>query len=106
MIRVHVQPGICGLESTIDAACEDGQMVRLEIESTCPNIKALSGPLAEVDGYSIAFSRFSESPVYRAAETEFKHAACPVPIAIVKAVEAACGLALPKNVEVTIERID
>lgn len=33
-----------------------------------------------------------------------KHAACPVPSAIIKGVEVACGLALPKDVEIKIAK--
>jgi len=32
------------------------------------------------------------------------HAACPVPVGIIKAVEVASGLALPKDVKIEIEK--
>jgi len=104
MIDVHVTPGICGLETHIQAQSADSQQVQLTIESKCPHIAALQEPLAEVDGYGIVFAPFSQSPVYQAAEQNFKHAACPVPAAIIKAVEAACNLALPKDVHFEIKK--
>lgn len=104
MTTVKVQPGICGLLTEIQAESDDGQNVRLALESECPAITAMGGELPTVDGYSAAFAKFSESPVYQAAEKHFKHAACPVPMAMIKAVEVACGLALPKDVDVSIER--
>jgi hypothetical protein len=52
----------------------------------------------------VAFANFMENPVYIAAAKHYKHAACPVPSGIVKAIEVACGLALPKDVSFKIEK--
>ncbi len=103
MAKVAVDPGICGLKSTIEAASEDGQACTLRIESDCEAIRALAQEIATLDGYEVAFKPFAENPVYLAAGRHYKHAACPVPSAIVKAVEVACHLALPKDVSVSIE---
>ena len=105
MIMVKVQPGICGLPTEIHGDSEDGQNVTLSFVSSCPAIEAMGESLKTVDGYAASFAKFSESPIYQAAEKNFKHAACPVPMAVVKTVEAVCGLALPKDVEVSIERV-
>jgi len=104
MATVKVQPGICGLQTEIHATSEDGQEVRLTIQSECEAITAMGKELEIVDGYGVVFAKFSDSPVYQAAERHFKHAACPVPMAIIKAVEVACNCALPKDVEVSIEK--
>ncbi len=104
MTIVKVHPGICGMISTIKAVSEDGQMVNLEIESVCPSITALNEALKTVDAYQVCFAKFSASPVYQAADENFKHAACPVPAAIIKAIEAEAGLALAKDVSVVIEK--
>jgi hypothetical protein len=98
MIRLDIDPGICGLQTRLQASSDDGRLVRLNIESQCPSIQALQGSLGELDAYEVCFAGFRDSPVYAAAGEHFKHAACPVPGAIIKAVEAAAGLALPKNV--------
>ncbi|WP_319478327.1 DUF6951 family protein [Marispirochaeta aestuarii] len=103
MIRLELDPGICGLKTRIEASSEDGRLVRLGIESQCPSIQALEESLEEVDAYQVCFADFRDSPVYKAAGEHFKHAACPVPSAIIKAVEAAAGLALPKDVRFTFE---
>ncbi|WP_319560529.1 DUF6951 family protein [Marispirochaeta sp.] len=104
MIRVEVDPGICGLRTTIQASSEDGRLVKITIDSQCPSIRALGESLGELDAFQVCFTGFQDSPVYQAAAEHFKHAACPVPAAIIKAVEAAAGLALPKNTIFTIER--
>jgi hypothetical protein len=49
------------------------------------------------------FGKLCDSGVYRAAQQYCRHPACPVPCAVLKAIEAACGLALPRDVEIRIE---
>ncbi|MFZ4614755.1 MAG: DUF6951 family protein [Rectinemataceae bacterium] len=95
---VEVDPGICGFPARISASSEDGMACSLVIESGCEAITALAAELTQVDAYEVAFTNFAENPVYLAASRHYKHAACPVPSAIVKAVEIACRLALPKAV--------
>ena len=104
MSSISVDPGICGLATRILAVSEDGQACRLDIHSECEAIMALAGEITEVDGFAVAFSNFPANPVYEAATRHFKHAACPVPSAIIKAVEVACGLALPKDVQFEVEK--
>ncbi len=104
MSTCTVDAGICGLSTTIRAVSEDGQACTLVIESECEAIQAMGEELRELDGYSVAFSPFDRNPVYQAATAHYKHAACPVPSAIIKAVEVACTLALPKDVTMKVER--
>lgn len=110
MTSVHINPGICGLPTKVTANSEDGQTVSLSIQSSCPNIQLFADKLTEVDAFEVCFARFSESPVYQAMEKSqagdknFRHAACPVPSGIIKAVECAAGLALPAKVEFEIEK--
>ncbi|HUX42519.1 MAG TPA: hypothetical protein VMV83_15230 [Rectinemataceae bacterium] len=103
MAKVAVDPGICGLKSTIHAVSEDGQACVLSIDSDCEAIRALALEIGTLDGYEVAFKPFAENPVYLAAGRHYKHAACPLPSAVIKAVEVACRLALPKDVAFTIE---
>jgi hypothetical protein len=106
MIVVDVDPGICGLPSKMHIYSRNMQHATVEIESACPDIQALAEELGEVDGYSEAFNKVGCSPVYELARKHCKHAACPVPMAIVKGVEAAIGAALPKDVTVKMEKVD
>jgi len=104
MARVSVDPGICGLKSVATALSEDGQTCEVSVETECEAIRAFAEELGSLDGFAAAFSKFEENPVYIAAGKHCKHAACPVPSAVIKAVEVACGLALPKNVEFLVEK--
>ena len=105
MVEVKVNPGVCGLKSTLKVSSEDMQTALIEMVTDCPNIKPLAQELKEVDAYEECFSKLGESNVYELAKKHCKHAACPVPSAIIKGIEVACGLALPKDVEIIIEKI-
>lgn len=101
MKKVAINPGVCGFTADVKAVTEDGQTVKLEIESQCGYIKKLAEILgAEVDGYAVCFCKFGGGPVCDAAKEACKHTACPVPMGIIKCIEAECGLALPRDVEV------
>ena len=104
MIKVTVDAGICGFSTVITAVCEDGQNAAIKIETECPSLKPLEDELKEVDALSECFGSMCETKVYSQTGKYCKHAACPVPCGIIKAVEAACGLALPKDAVITVEK--
>lgn len=106
MITVQTDPGICGLPSTITSSSEDMQNVKIEIDSKCPDIMKIAEKIKEVNAMEEVFGKIGENAVYTAAKEHCKHAACPVPAAIMKAVEAAAGLALPKDVTIRIAKSD
>lgn len=105
MVEVKVNPGVCGLNTMIKVDSEDMQNAVIEIITECPNIKPMEQELKEVDGYEECFSKLGDSRVYELAKKYCKHAACPVPSAIIKGIEVACGLALPKDVDIKISKI-
>lgn len=104
MARVDVSPGICGLNTKLLITADDMQMVKVEIESDCPYIMAMKDGLVDLDGFEECFAKYGESTVYKVAGEHVKHLACPVPTAIIKGMEVACGLALPKDVTINIEK--
>jgi hypothetical protein len=104
MVEVQVNPGICGLKTTISANSEDAQTTELKICTDCPSLKPFEEELKEADGYEVCFGKPGDSLVFELANKYCRHPGCPVPVAIIKAIEVACGLALPKNVEISIEK--
>jgi len=104
MAAVEISPGICGLKTKLIITADEEQIVQVKIESECPHIAAMQEELKDLDGYSECFARYRSSTVYTAAEKNIKHLACPVPTAIIKGMEVTCGLALPKNVTLVIEK--
>jgi len=104
MIKVTVNPGACGLITHLFIEGADVKKVNIEIESQCPQIMAMKEDLQDLDGYKECFAKYVDSTVYKSAQKHCRHLACPVPTAIIKGMEAACGLAVPKDVTIQIER--
>jgi hypothetical protein len=101
-VLVRVDPGICGFHCEIRATSPNKRVARLSIvDSNCKNIQRLNAEIGEVAMMDL-FLPFCRNPVLIAAEKSGCHAACPVPTALIKAVEAAMGLALPKSVVIDI----
>jgi len=76
------------------------------IESECANVAKLSEEIASVSVLDELRVPINETAVYRAAAACRLHAACPVPSAILKAIEVSAGLALPADVHMAIETLD
>ena len=105
MIKVTVNPGICGLSTEIILESQDMQNVVLSIQTDCPNLKPFEDELKEADGFSECFGKMCDTKVYTLANLYCKHVACPVPCSIIKGIEAVCGFALPKDVHIGIEKV-
>ena len=104
MATVTVNPGVCGLKSTIKADSEDMQNAVLNIESQCSFIQAMAKEIKEVDGFTECFGKLGDGTIYQSAKKYCKHASCPVVSGILKSVEVACGLALPADVNMKISK--
>lgn len=102
---VNVVSGICGMITEIRATSEDQSgMVNLEINTRCEGIQKLADELKVVNPMEeISFG--GEGPkTLRMAAKHCKHAACPVPSGIIKAIEVASGLALPKDASIKVRQ--
>ncbi len=106
MINLEIDAGVCGMKTVVKAKSDDMQTARLDIRSDCPDIEKAAEELKEINGMQEAFGKIGNTVVYETARKYCKHAACPVPAAIIKAAEAACGLALPKDVAISMEKIE
>jgi len=104
MATVTVSPGICGFTSTITATVDDMYNVEITIDSPCAKIQELAGQIAELSAFDEIRKPITESAVYQAAAAGRCHTACPIPSAVIKAIEVAAGLALPKDVTFTISK--
>jgi hypothetical protein len=104
MATAEVLPGICGLRTTVEAHKADDDMITLTIQSECKAIQRLAAVLTEVNPYrEMSFRR--EGPLtMQLAAKHCSHAACPVPVGIIKAVEVEAGLALPADVSIKISK--
>lgn len=104
MVEVKVNPGICGLKSELTLDSEDMQTVTIGFKTDCPSLKPLEDELTEIDGYEVCFAKLGDGPVYELSHKYCKHPGCPVPAALIKGIEVACGLALPKDADIKIEK--
>lgn len=99
-VSVSVDPGICGFPCTIVVTAKARRQVKVEITgSDCKHVQQLGAQVTEI-GLKELFKPLSRHPIFVSAERAGCHSACPIPAALVKAVEVAMGLALPKAVRI------
>ncbi|MGQ9631286.1 MAG: DUF6951 family protein [bacterium] len=104
MAKVKIDAGICGFVTEVVAESEDMQYVALRVESPCPNVQKLAEELTREPLDALleiaprkSCGRPNNSRILEASSKHIPHPACPVCVGILKAVEVAVGLALPKD---------
>lgn len=101
MAKAEIFSGICGF-TTVAEARMNGSRCTLRIESDCDAIQRFAENLSEVDPFQEISFRGEGPRILKSAAQHCHHAACPVPAGIIKAVEIAAGLALPKDVTIKL----
>ena len=104
MAVVEVRAGVCGLNTQIISKADEQFRVILEITSDCAHIRQLAEQLPAIDALEELRLPLTETTPYRLAAQCKVHNACPVPSAILKAIEVASGMALSKDVHIHIRR--
>lgn len=104
MAQVTVDSGICGFSTMIKTESSDMQNVSIEYESQCPHVVKAREELTNVDAYTEIFKKPCETTVHGVLSKYLPHVTCPLYSGFLKAIEVAAGLALPKNVSITIEK--
>lgn len=100
--NIDVQPGACRLKTKIKATMNNDCKVVFEIESECSSVCKLAALLGPLDPIKNIDAKFLECDVYIAANETIPHTACPVPCALMKAVEVASDLGLKRDVIIEI----
>ncbi|HUV24240.1 MAG TPA: hypothetical protein VMW26_02300 [Methanomassiliicoccales archaeon] len=98
-VKAHVEAGVCRFGCYISAYLIDGK-VRFEIESECPSVRKFNDALGDVEPFSALKMPYFENKVFGIAGEILSHATCPLPIAVIKCVEVASGLALARDVSI------
>ncbi len=103
MAKAEIHAGVCGFTTVVETTLE-GDVCKIAIQSDCAAIQRLGQALTEVDPYQeISWRR--KTPLTLEMAAKFcTHAACPVPVGIIKAVEVESHLALPADVTIKISR--
>jgi hypothetical protein len=106
MITILVEPGICGFRSEVQAWKVAGSGVGLVIKTDCEHVIELANQLTGLGVRGILRVPIHQNPVYEAAGRCRVHSSCPVPCGIIKAAEAALGLAQQKDVKIEFLKDD
>ena len=104
MAECKINAGICGFETIVTVTSEDAQEAVIGMSTQCPSLKPLEQQPLTVDGFEVCFGKVGEGKIYGWCKEYCIHAACPVPSGIIKAVEVACELALPKDATIEISK--
>lgn len=105
MAKAEITSGICGFTTTVEAS-QEGSKVKLFIESDCDAIQRLGEELTEVEPFQEISFRGQGPHTLKMGAKHCTHAACPVPVGIIKAIEVEAGLALPADAIIKLSRSD
>ncbi len=103
MSTAEIFAGNCGFTTTVEARLE-GKICHLSITSECAAIRKLADELKEVNPYQEISARRAIPQTLAAGHKYCTHAACPVPVGIIKAVEVEARLALPQDVVIKLSK--
>jgi hypothetical protein len=103
MAKAEILPGNCGFITTVEATM-DGDTCKLSITSECKAIQKLAQELTEVNPYQEISFRRNTPQILQMGAKYCTHAACPVPVGIIKAVEVEAGMALPMDVTIKLTK--
>jgi hypothetical protein len=73
--------------------------IAVSLDTACEMVQKMRDDIATVDRM-VALIGFRENPVYQSAAKHLKHVACPVPSAILKAIETEAGMNVPKDARI------
>lgn len=96
MTKVVVDAGACGFTSVIRAEKGAERKIDVSVESGCAMVQKMAAEIASLSRRD-ALTAIPSNPVYLAAGRHLKHAACPVPAAVLKALEVEAGLNVKKD---------
>ena len=102
MTGVVVNAGICGFTATIKISKIAKRKVDIKIISDCEMVIKLSESIPELDTRDV-LKPGAASEVHHQASIHALHTACPVPVAILKAIEVEMGMALARDVMIHFE---
>jgi hypothetical protein len=103
MAKAEILPGNCGFTTTVEAIL-DGDVCKIMVVSDCKAIQKLAQELTEVNPYQEISFRRSTPQILQMGAKYCTHAACPVPVGIIKAVEVEAGMALPMDVRIILTK--
>ncbi|MCL2337958.1 MAG: hypothetical protein FWC60_11130 [Firmicutes bacterium] len=104
MAEVEINSGVCGFTTKVRANKINRRQVEVEITTECPNIGKMSPNIITVEPYKELFGKLHETETYKIMCEVVSHPTCLVPAGVLKCVEVASELALPKDCHLTIKK--
>ncbi|HBX24171.1 MAG TPA: hypothetical protein DEF34_11160 [Desulfotomaculum sp.] len=104
MTKVKVAAGACGFTSVIKAEKIGKMRVKVTIISACQDVRNMNEELADIDCSKGVFVKITDSLIYKLAGKKLRDTDCPVPCAIIKAIQVELGGAIAKDVTMKIQR--
>jgi hypothetical protein len=106
--KSEIDAGICGFHTTVRATSEDDQHVTFAVETDCDKIRELGARLQAL-GPLDAFEEINPSTGSRLLAIVRETlpgccAGCAVPVGLFKAMQVAAGLALPKDIQISLRQ--
>ncbi|WP_236860235.1 DUF6951 family protein [Candidatus Formimonas warabiya] len=102
-MNVCIHSGVCGFITTVQAETDSDYQTKLQVESQCPNVKKIIEALGTLNVMNELF-RKGQSEILSLSAQHLPHVTCPVPIGMLKALEASAGMALPKDVSISFTK--
>ena len=103
MTTVVVNSGACGFTVTIKATKGKDRTIEVTLETDCEMVQKMQGDIAVVERMA-ALGAFGSGPVHRSAAKHLRHAACPVPSGILKAIETETGMNVPRDATIVFKK--
>jgi hypothetical protein len=103
MAKAEINSGVCGHRTTVVTSME-GKVCKVEITSDCQAIQNLGQELKEVNPMQEISCKRGLPQTLQMGQKHCYHAACPVPVGTIKAIEVAARLALPKDAEIKVSK--
>lgn len=100
LTKVKVNSGVCGFTVLVSVKRDKDRNFHVSLETECEMVKRMEADIAFLE-FKAPFSIILHNPVYRSASKNLKHAACPAPSAILKAIEVEAGACLARPVTIT-----
>lgn len=98
MTKLRISAGACGYTAVIKVQALDRKKIHINIITACRMLQSLNEELGVIDWTTGVFDRFCDSIIYRTAHEKLKHTDCPIPMAIIKAIQVEIKGAVPKDV--------
>lgn len=103
--RAKIYAGACGFTSVVKVTRLSKKQVGVKIISACKMLRKMNEDLETLDWRHDLFTNILESVVYRSADRHLMHTDCPVPSAIIKAIQIELDGMVPSAVTMKFEKV-